>query len=193
MPGHYPLTGSEKALFARHNVTIYEVPYMMPPNTSTGAGGCAPTDLMRIHAFSFTQYDAVAYFDGDVTLMSDIRPMYGPCVCVCGAVRACVRAMLTSNTRPMYSPDANTVLTRMLQSTFNIVCLRVLTCAMCMTSRVHTRVYISKVAVRQLWRVSDDGGVCSSSAQCRIYGAETKSTSHRHVRMVCRQSRFQTG
>ena len=54
--GHYVLTDSERSLFARHNVTIFEVPYMLPPNTSTGAGGCAPTDLMRVHAFSLTQY-----------------------------------------------------------------------------------------------------------------------------------------
>ena len=56
---------------------------MVPPGTSEWAGGCAPTDLMRAHAFNLTQYDAAVYFDGDVAVVNDISPLLG-----CAAVHA---------------------------------------------------------------------------------------------------------
>jgi alpha-N-acetylglucosamine transferase len=48
---------------------------MMPPGTTEWVGGCGPTDLMRIHAFGLTEYEAVLYFDGDVVVVNDISSL----------------------------------------------------------------------------------------------------------------------
>lgn len=48
----------------------------LPPGTSPNAGGCAPTDLMRLHVFNLTDYDAVIYYDGDVQIVGNIMPVF---------------------------------------------------------------------------------------------------------------------
>ena len=50
------MSNEEKALFQRHGIKVVEVPWMLPPGTSQNAGGCASTDLMRLHVFNLTEY-----------------------------------------------------------------------------------------------------------------------------------------
>ena len=74
--GFYMLDESERALFARHNITILEVPWSLPPGLSKWVGGCAMKDLIRLHVFNMTEYDAVAYLDFDVHITGDILPIF---------------------------------------------------------------------------------------------------------------------
>jgi hypothetical protein len=75
-PGFFLLTEEEATLFRNHNIKVVKVPWMLPKEISNGVGGCGPTDLMRLHVFNQTQYDAVIYYDGDVQIMGDIMPLF---------------------------------------------------------------------------------------------------------------------
>ena len=73
--GFHMLDKNERALFARHNITIVEVPWSLPPGLSKWVGQCATKDLIRLHVFNMTDYDAVAYIDFDVHITGDIIPI----------------------------------------------------------------------------------------------------------------------
>lgn len=84
--GIFPLDDEERDFLARHNVTVVEVPWLLPPGSpmppkirtgsTVGVGGCAPKDLIRLHVFNLSRaYDAVLYYDTDVTIMGDIMPV----------------------------------------------------------------------------------------------------------------------
>lgn len=47
--GFHMLLPLERALFERHNITLLEVPWMLPPGLTEWAGGCAMKDLIRLH------------------------------------------------------------------------------------------------------------------------------------------------
>eukprot|EP00039_Didymoeca_costata_P014079 m.222855 g.222855 ORF g.222855 m.222855 type:complete len:804 (+) comp15940_c2_seq6:84-2495(+) len=74
--GFFPLTTEERNLIEKHQIKVVEVPWILPPGVSEGVGGCALKDLIRLHAFSLVQYDAVVYFDTDVILVDDIMPLF---------------------------------------------------------------------------------------------------------------------
>lgn len=72
--GIFLLTDNERAFLKKHNVKIVEAPWSVPPGLFA-CDGCASTDLLRLHAMHLTEYDAIAYFDFDVTLQGDVVPL----------------------------------------------------------------------------------------------------------------------
>eukprot|EP00039_Didymoeca_costata_P007057 m.95947 g.95947 ORF g.95947 m.95947 type:complete len:1031 (-) comp13522_c0_seq2:376-3468(-) len=74
--GIHPFSEMEKQLLQAHGVKIHEVPWMVPPNTSKNVDGCGPKDLIRLHLFGATQYDAAIYYDWDVVIKGDIMPIF---------------------------------------------------------------------------------------------------------------------
>jgi hypothetical protein len=72
--GIYPLTAAESQFLKRHNVRILEVPWAVPPGLAP-CDGCAAKDLIRLHAMNMTEYDALVYFDFDITITGDIMPL----------------------------------------------------------------------------------------------------------------------
>lgn len=73
--GFHMLLPLERALFERHNITLLEVPWMLPPGLTEWAGGCAMKDLIRLHVFNMTNYDAVVYIDTDINIVGDVVPL----------------------------------------------------------------------------------------------------------------------
>lgn len=63
-------------------------------------GGCALKDLIRLHAFSLVQYDAVVYFDTDVILVDDIMPLFR---CIHISCACCPKANVTIDVQPRMS------------------------------------------------------------------------------------------
>mmetsp|Transcript_88283 Transcript_88283/g.250192 ORF Transcript_88283/g.250192 Transcript_88283/m.250192 type:complete len:351 (+) Transcript_88283:58-1110(+) len=69
----------------REKVKLVPVDWDVPPGmlfrAASGAATtmqtewCGPRDLMRLHLFGLTDYDAVAYYDTDVEIQGDVLPM----------------------------------------------------------------------------------------------------------------------
>lgn len=65
-----------------HNVRLVPVDWDLPPgmkykpaNWTGNRGWCGPMDLIRLHMFNLTGYDAVVYYDDDIELRADVTPI----------------------------------------------------------------------------------------------------------------------
>lgn len=74
-------------LLAANHIKLMKVDWNVPPGTvykgeskhnhyrSDNSAWCGPQDLMRLHSFKLTQYDAVAYYDSDIEFQGDVLPV----------------------------------------------------------------------------------------------------------------------
>eukprot|EP00039_Didymoeca_costata_P007014 m.95508 g.95508 ORF g.95508 m.95508 type:complete len:1052 (+) comp13496_c0_seq2:288-3443(+) len=72
----HPLSQEELQILKFYNVKVQGVPWLVPPETSPNVGGCGGKDLIRLNVFNQTQYDAVIYYDWDVFVNGDLKPLF---------------------------------------------------------------------------------------------------------------------
>lgn len=75
-------------LLADNHIKMINVEWNLPPGMvykgeskhnhyrSDNSDWCGPQDLMRLHAFNLTKYDAVAYYDSDMEFQGDVMPVF---------------------------------------------------------------------------------------------------------------------
>eukprot|EP00040_Diaphanoeca_grandis_P033076 m.201734 g.201734 ORF g.201734 m.201734 type:complete len:480 (-) comp32804_c7_seq4:36-1475(-) len=71
----FPLTIDELDALAKNNVKVEFVSWIVPPKMIHKIEGCSKKDLIRLHAFALTNYDAVVVYDSDVLIQGDITPV----------------------------------------------------------------------------------------------------------------------
>jgi len=75
--GKVPLTQEKRDYLKEAGVKHIEVPWVIPPKMKfTKQNWCGPQDLLKLHAFNLTDYDAVIFFDNDVQVQGSMMPAF---------------------------------------------------------------------------------------------------------------------
>lgn len=70
------LNEKQRQRMDEYKVRLMEVDWAVPPNMKfTRKDWCGSTDLVRLHALSVDDYDAVAYYDTDIEFQGDVTPV----------------------------------------------------------------------------------------------------------------------
>lgn len=69
------LHDEERTMLKELGVIHHVAPWALPPGLTPQAEGCASMDFLRLHVLNMTQYKAVVYFDGDVSIVGDVQAL----------------------------------------------------------------------------------------------------------------------
>eukprot|EP00931_Biecheleriopsis_adriatica_P087088 TRINITY_DN61608_c0_g1_i1.p1 TRINITY_DN61608_c0_g1~~TRINITY_DN61608_c0_g1_i1.p1 ORF type:complete len:441 (-),score=59.72 TRINITY_DN61608_c0_g1_i1:11-1333(-) len=62
----YQIPDEEMAKLRRYDVVIKQVPWWLPPGMKHDTGWCGPQDFIKLHAFTFEEYDVILHLENDV-------------------------------------------------------------------------------------------------------------------------------